>query len=1611
MKEQEALNNRKKNGAGAATNAGTNFQSRAAAWYAVHLLADTSVTPPLNLCTDTTIEKIYCETYDPVDDIKIGTSKKGDIYAQLKHSVTISESKNSDLASSIKQFVQQIKNRNNVAPLDETKDRLVLIAGRGSRPLKETLPEVLKKIRELPDDDLLSKAWANEAEKRVLKVIRAHAQYFWKEIFKDNPSEEDERYLFSLIRVQVLELDLDGSSVIEAKNILRNAVLSNPGQADLVWSILVQKFGALGETRGAIDRTSLQQALIHKGIQLKIFRSFYEDIEKLKRVTELTLANQVQNTFVRIGNSSFKLDRAVTAFLRTSVESNSLILTGEPGIGKSGILHELVFNLLNEKRDVLYFSVDEYKVNTISELKRQLELEHDFMSILENWPGTESGFIVIDALDSARSDEVNKTYRNLMNLIINSNSRWKVIVSIRTFDLRNSLALKKLFTGRLLNNKFENQEFKKVSHIQVPLLSDEELIELRKTNSLMEMLFKKGPSALAELLKTPFNLSILGDILDGDISISELSPISTQIELLDRYWEERVHNYTSQKYAREALLKRSIDSMIKNQQLSIESTEILESPVLEGPIFSSLLNDGVLIEHRTFERDLKFSFSHHVLFDYAVERLLIRSKEFYGRIMEQNELIITIRPSLRMHFQALWTNDETRESFWNKIFTFINLEIPNIGKVVGLMVACEMAKELRDFRPLYNQLASNSSPFIKECFIHLIRAINTFPISKIDTGKINVWIALLKETSKILCIDTAPYVIRFLSHLCNSGIKLSLDQLKSLGEIARGYMDYILSNKELRYLIKQCINIVCKALITSPMLSEQLLRRLITSSEFLAVGYDDLKYLVSQTQHFINVIPQFVEDLFKFVFLTPETRTTKTIINASQILPLVSNLKQDYNLIQHSLVECYQEFFTKHPKQGFQALLYAIEGYLIKSNSTYLSRELVSFSLLGRRVEFLLDGSNIWDKNDGMNKELEKMINCFYQYLCFLGDNPDKDSERNEIINEIITKGKFAVIWKRLLRSGSEYPETFGKVLLPLASEPGILINPETMHAAGEYLQVIYGISDENQRIKIEKTIQAVPTYFSENNLEYGEYIKNKLLGCLSVEHIVLESTQNYIKEIPAVKSGSLHNNLISLSKTKGMNSRYYFLEREGVSIQNHVVKEILVQYDLIYNLNQEYQNNDINEKNIQGVKQSLSWLWSSWDEDISIQHPSLIDFILSGMVEAAEILIRKNEKIDKYLEDILWEGLESSKSYIRRKSIKGLFHILRVNCMREDIKQKIHNLVTASDDIDIRNEIIYLLPEILSVKSDFVREILIERSVKETNPMILLNILQKLHLVMEDKDILSMVKSMYARCTDIQVRCSCLSILLDSFLFEDDVEISTVLKEVAVAPLSNINELNQMIYKLRSYLVYSGEELGINSNLIRTKAWGFLELIIASLISYWRSIPTNSYEEWDIKLKEEVKEMGRLINSAANQVYFASGAFSETSPYQDKVDRILNIQEKEAFFGESIVSIKELAKSGLPSVVHTLLKTLASLIDICPKEVFNEIGYIILCGKQGHYEIEKMGMDLVVSIVQRYLADHREVFLDKDCMKLLINILDIFAEVGWANPITLTYDLEQIYR
>ena len=1184
-------------GGGAATQAGINYQNRVAAWLCVRILAEQEAAPLWGLPEDVTFDFIRCETEQPVDDILVGASHGGHAFVQVKHTVMSSSTEDSALASTLEQFVRQFlayrsrpagKNRWERL-LDVNLDRLVLItSSRSSASVTEHLPSALTRIRALAPNQSIDDAASNAEQERVLTIVRTHLSRIYLDLTGVALLETDKRLLLSLIWVQILDVGAGERDEREAQNILRSSVVENHAQAADAWNKLVTACADYAERRSGADRSILQQRLATSNVRIKAPRSYRADIEKLRQQSATTLEALSDLSTIRVGERVVKIDRPSSVALRNVAEGQSIVVVGDPGVGKSGTLHDLVGAFIKENRDVVFLAVDRLEARSLGGLRLELGLERNLVEILNNWPDNEPALLVIDALDAARSEASAQTFYDLLAAVLRAPGQWRVVASIRKFDLRHNVKLHSLFTGKP-PTEFQSREFHNLCHLNVRILDGEEWKQIGQQAPELANLFVGATDSLRELLHVPFNVRLAGELLGGGVSVESLTPIETQIGLLDRYWLERVIRHDHEGDAREALLTRAVEAMVRERSLRVNRREVVYEPAL-GRTLDDILSSHILSEWEPTpdappDRSV-LTFAHHMLFDYGVARLLLRGtpRSFIARLEQEPEVVMAIRPSIIMHFEHEWLRD--KDLFWDAVFRVIRSEqIPEIGKLIGPTVAVDLAKDITGFAPLVSGLSGTDARIRETSEKTLLHVAGAILVAATDSKEnfigpaAPLWAELMDQCLSDTRASTVYALRPVLLTMCDHHQLLTDRQRYFAGRVARRLLDFALTREPRdSWLVIGGIEAVCRTFESEPETSAALLRRCLEPHHVLQFGHEELFRISNELGYLIPLDPSLIEDVYRAAFTICDLSDEKTSMMPSRIFGMTSTRKQDYSLARYSLVEKYKEFLERAPLHATRALIAALNVYVEERHGAGLAENRQTeerFDFDGREAFIRTDRSEIWDEGGVYEgDDAMKMLDIFQTYLEHINAQGEGAKQRKRILDLIAAENRSAVLWRRLLTVGAKAPQTLGIELRSLAWAEPILLNFDTTHTLGDYLGAVFSQLPPEDRERIERAILSIPASADDDWWGKPEYARNRLLGCLNRESIVTEEAKTLLAQLEAEQNVPSNEPLF---KTTGVYSRAYtdedYLRDQGVAVGEEHSRHILRLSEPVKEFGSKYLN------------------------------------------------------------------------------------------------------------------------------------------------------------------------------------------------------------------------------------------------------------------------------------------------------------------------------------------------------------------------------------------------------------------------------------------------------
>lgn len=1659
---------------GAATAAGMDFQNRVAAWFATRILAAEHAAPLWGWPSNSTLEFVRCETEQPIDDIMVGDSEGRIAVVQVKHSLALEKGSESSFGKTMGQFVRQYLRPNPAAAqkpapwekaLDPSRDRFVLITGSGSSArVISALPAIMGKIQALPGGAQVSAGPFTEDEKAVLSIVQTHIQKATQQACSTPLNDQQSRDLLSFVRVAEINVDPGGAAEREAKELLRQSILLNPEQADAAWDILVQACAGFARMRGGGDRRQLQQLLTKGGICVKSTPSYRDDIQRLLAYSRDTIQSLAGYAEIRVGQgASIKIVRPSTRVLGAAAESTSLLVIGDPGAGKSGALHDLALSLQTGGHDVLVLAADRIQSSSLAAFKTELQLDHDLDDVIENWHGDGHAFVVTDALDAARSDHAGKMLRELLSRAMRIGGRWRVIASVRKFDLRYNQDLRTLFPGSAPTG-YGDPGFANISHFLVPLLSQEELREVGAQSECMKRLVENVQSSpnseLRELIRVPFNLRLLGELIGEGLSVNTLTAISTQIELLNRYWEARVIRQDQRGDAREAILRKAASKMIASRSLRVMRPDVWQENDT-SEILSDLLSSRLLEEYQPFSGGTvdryTLKFPHHVLFDYAAARLVFRVgvTELVQLVVSDPELVVAFRPSLAFHFQHLWEMDPSGHTpFWDLVFQFeLERNIPLVGKIIGPTMAIDLLQNLPDFEVLIQRLQHELS-MAGDCpTVRTIGHLSGALMARTEHSRPLVgegappWCDFAERLSPFVASLSSP-LRQLLILLCEQPKQLTLNQKKAVGVAARKLLDYAWATKGNigHWLVSGGIQAVCRTFSSDRTASAALLRRGLEPQHLQVHGHRELVDFSQEIAELAIQDPVLVRDIYLAAYQQLQTSTETTSLGGtSQILRLTSTVAQDWQQVLFMLTEVYPKFLDAAPAEATSALIGALAVWIEREHAP-ASGKIVEdrIHFCGLNTTLRTDFSAIWDSgSDHAGEYPLDMASAWQTYLQTLLDSDGPLLER--ILLLVAEQNAQAALWRRLLQSGAACPFTVGIRLRELLWESPILTSIDTSEPAGQLLKAIFPSLRTEDRTSIEQRILAIPPRVDAGGRP-NHYQRDRLVGCLAKDAMVTPAAISLRSQIET-KGGPPPNE--PFFQTGGVEELEYtevdHLKRLGVAVEEPANRQMLELFAPLRDFCREHLNSmpsaEATSRILPGLQaalaksrtaeqdgvhpneQALAWAYIV-QTCASIAHRTPLPLQEQEIILVREILLKAAEACPDSSVPATSDAFDDFPSWSSPiplvDAAEGLLLLAREDAWRSYAVINAVRRLSHAEDPAVRLQIARNLNVWAAAVPEIMWELFEMFGRSDPSRAVVRAALGSLSLIArrEPARAIPIIEQISARIVDGHgakgVREACVTTFLGLYLWQGNADCEARLQTIANAPWQYAVEARSIVAGLRDVLTFGRADMTeLEKDAVRRRALALTTTVLTVTATEFRRIATESNgkrrTDLDGILQERTRVLCQLLDSLSTQIYFASGAFNlRQTPPRPVPDRL----QRQRFLHEASTLFDTLATVGIAQVAYHLAETLESLLEFDPSGVFLKIRDTVLQAKSGAFEYDSLAAGVIVRIVQRFLAEYRTQLRDNpECRKALVQILDTFVSAGWPSARQLTYRLEEIFR
>lgn len=877
-------------------------------------------------------------------------------------------------------------------------------------------------------------------------------------------------------------------------------------------------------------------------------------------------------------------------------------------------------------------------------------------------------------------------------------------------------------------------------------------------------------------------------------------------------------------------------------------------------------------------------------------------------------------------------------------------------------------------------------------------------------------------------------------------------QLEPVGRAGRKLLGLGLENPQYaRFYLPVAIPAVCRTYALAPAESEDLIRLLIQSERLAQGNIEGLHWLTRSIEALIPIAPSLVEDIYRAIFDAPDMPDDQVPLYDSKILPLTTTLRQEFEGARHQLVGAFGDFLRVAPEHALRVLAHVVETY-IKDKRGHEDEPPVFDIPFGDQVaQFAADASCFRDERRAYEHDpAMRMLKAFQEHLAATASHDDAPARLSAILRHIASHHRRAVVWRRLLMSAAEHPTTLGTLVTPLLKAPIVLITPDTYTGAGELLRAVYPHLDEAERRAIETVIMDLPGHPLLEEDVHRERKRARLLGCLPFDLVVTNAARELIadlnarNEIPANESafagdfedldpGDIHEMMwrhegipfdspenVAFRSLRTPVSEFCtrFLNGEPSLAE---AQAILPHVQQLQSAIADGPEKGVHERFLQDAFGTLASVCETLARNTQVLADSVARKTVTAVLLDASlhpVPRHSDESNEQFDRSPAWGGGSP-----RIEAAQGLLLLARVP---EAITQPVLDAIERLSQ-DPVHAVRFMVAERLRCLyhtrfDDMWRYIDTMATSDQSNAVLVALTNQTLHpLIGKHLDRVVPLASGIFHRVDIVAegrdpRAACLSIMVTAYLHANQPEASHFLLFTLAEDASQyVREMNYVIGDLRATLTLGPVNApNEHAEAIRGRAWRLFNTICQSARAKWddlqRQYGSTPTPQIPTEAMDLVQSLAELLDTVTSELRFASECHQEEEVGTGNDAARPRALARQRFWQESQVTLDSLESLGVVHAVHHLVEFLESYIDVAPEQVFIRLGRIIVAAEQGGYHLESMAADLVVKIIERYLAQFRQIFHTSDeCRQLIVRILDIF--VGWPQARRLAYRLEELYR
>jgi hypothetical protein len=1292
----------------------------------------------------------------------------------------------------------------------------------------------------------------------------------------------------------------------------------------------------------------------------------------------------------------------------------SVLLTGAPGCGKSWLIAQFVRKCKSMKRPVLALAAEDFAVTSVDEIGSLLGAGPDLQQFVASLG--DNVVFVIDGLDALRAERSQRPFRDLINSIA-CIRQCALVVSMRTYDLQESSELQRLFLSTSNQRGFRQ--------IAVQSFSEAELSEAASQIPALRGLLSTASDEFREIVRNPFNLNLAAQLTQRAGGSEVLASVRSQPQLLQAYWHARVEK-PEDGFARKSTLRQILRKMVAANSLSVPEEEL---PINELASTLNILQSDELIRRSATNR---VSFTHNILFDYSMARLLLDEQSVSSFIMEDPTRIIFYRPALSFFFHHLWSND--RDLYWKVSLRFTESTVsPPRARVIPAVVAYESVEQPEELAPLWE-----SSPIPKFTTGMVLRAAQTF--GGLQTKRRALWLRVLERLLPVLDLH---FFNEYVGLVQASAIGTLERDEQLAAAIARALLRWIWEQARTRSVgsAEQMNNIGAMRILpvalkfyhSDPAESESLVRDVLERCVRSTSGPHEAFSLAQCIDAILRNNVELAVDVYVKLFGYQEQSEDKTLMGGSTVQMFTSTRRQDYTLALHVLQTDFRKFLEVSPRYATLTAVQCVHAAR-KMDSTvdaHEPHETFAFQLRSEILPYWSDHSEIWDNHGPEDLALSLLDTALRRAADRLGQD-ENDQIGKDIISTVIQAAGLAVVWKRLVEMCVLYPRALFNEVKSLLAVPEFIAAPETTIAVGNLLRAAYAqleIADPDA-LSIEAALEAIPRTNIVKRYEQPESIRDRLLACIPLSALRSETLRRLAESHKT--SNTERENRPYFRTSFSALSPDSVMRFQGIDPDEPANAELLALMKPLEAFEQKYINSAAPIEECLSIEAPMMKLRSAVAQ-LPTDH-KLRDRARGAIFCAVEVMLKtptlrgrpelfefcRETALQGAADPLPLPGTDGERPFDRPiwgsgqpriEAAQALAHLLGNWGIDAHVAEAFVRL--SHDPVPV---VRLQVAERLTVfyQGDGIEtfwKLAKEMMENERTRGVTVGLVKSLQRVagLEPDKVVELLRVARRRVGDPDDQSDLTTALIDTLLWLEVVQNHTAAREELGDFLADPQRYSTLI----SHAVFLvSRYLPDDDTATRARARSFLQRVVAVARFALGTVDSQSQSAAD------GERLGGLLG-VLEEVAFRIYSTLDVNPALRGTRSQLSAAAQRDLYGEMKQLIELLTASRAdedalcvtPRAADLLLQTLDAVLPFDPTFVVLRVANVCRAGSKLSYEFDQQGISHFTKFVEHVLADHKDVLRDARTASALFEALDVFVNAGWPEAMRLVFMMDQHIR